>query len=116
MAEPGQGIKNNSSFEVVSGSELVDLRNPRSVWHFPTEAFKGAHFATFPRELAQRCITAGTREGDTVLDPFGGSGTVGLVADAMNRSAVLIDLDERNVPMAKHRIEGDAPLFAEVEA
>lgn len=89
-------------------------RNPRSVWHFPTEPFKGAHFATFPRELAQRCIAAGTREGDTVLDPFGGSGTTGMVADAMQRHAILIDLDERNVPMARGRVEGDAPLFAEV--
>jgi DNA modification methylase len=63
---------------------------------------------------ARRCITAGTREGDTVLDPFGGSGTVGLVADGMQRHAILIDIDERNLPMARDRIAGDAPLFAEV--
>ncbi|HYC00371.1 MAG TPA: site-specific DNA-methyltransferase [Candidatus Limnocylindrales bacterium] len=110
-----KGVKNNASM----GEALADVRstrNPRSVWHFPTEPFKGAHFATFPRELAQRCITAGTREGDAVLDPFGGSGTVGLVADAMHRSAVLIDLDRRNLPMAQDRIAGDAPLFAEVSA
>lgn len=112
----GHGIKNNDTFVEVTSGELRDKRNPRSVWTFPTEAFKGAHFATFPRELAQRCITAGSREGDTVLDPFGGSGTVGMVADAMHRHAVLIDLDERNVPMARQRIEGDAPLFAEVTA
>jgi len=109
----GSGIRNNESFEeAVAG--LRDKRNPRSVWRFPTEPFKGAHFATFPQELPRRCITAGTREGDTVLDPFGGSGTVGMVADAMQRHAVLIDLDARNVPMARDRIEGDAPLFAEV--
>jgi DNA modification methylase len=49
-----------------------------------------------------------------VLDPFGGSGTVGLVADGMQRDAILIDLDERNLPMARQRIEGDSPLFSEV--
>ena len=113
LAEPGQGIKNNTTFEAVSAGDLRDKRNPRSVWTFPTEAFRGAHFATFPTELARRCITAGTREGDLVLDPFGGSGTVGLVADQMHRDAVLIDLDRRNLPMAQERISADAPLFAE---
>jgi len=114
LTEAGSGTKNNASFDEAM-AVMPETRNPRSVWHFPTEPFKGAHFATFPRELAQRCITAGTREGDTVLDPFGGSGTVGVVADAMQRHAVLIDLDERNVPMAQGRIEGDSPLFADVE-
>jgi DNA modification methylase len=107
------GVKNNGAMDEALAQQR-DFRNPRSVWHFPTEPFKGAHFATFPRELAQRCIRAGTRAGDTVLDPFGGSGTVGLVADSMQRSAVLIDLDRRNLPMAHDRIAGDAPLFAEV--
>jgi DNA modification methylase len=107
--------KNNASMDEAL-SEQRATRNPRSVWHFPTEPFRGAHFATFPRELAQRCITAGTREGDVVLDPFGGSGTVGLVADGMRRSAILIDLDRRNTPMARDRIAADAPLFAEVSA
>lgn len=112
-AESGAGIKNNDSMDAAL-AESRSVRNPRSVWSFPTEPFKGAHFATFPQELARRCITAGTREGDTVLDPFGGSGTVGLVADGMQRHAILIDIDERNLPMANDRIAGDAPLFAEV--
>lgn len=110
-----KGVKNNASTDEAL-AEQRDTRNPRSVWHFPTEPFKGAHFATFPQELARRCITAGTRKGDVVLDPFGGSGTVGLVADGMQRSAILIDLDRRNLPMAQDRIAGDAPLFAEVSA
>jgi DNA modification methylase len=115
LAAAGSGTKNNDSMDEAL-SEVRSERNPRSVWTFATEPFKGAHFATFPRELARRCITAGTRDGDTVLDPFGGSGTVGMVADGMQRNAVLIDLDERNMPMARDRIAGDAPLFAEVAA
>ena len=105
--------KNNDSMDEAL-ADVRSERNPRSVWTFPTEPFQGAHFATFPQELARRCITAGSREGDTVLDPFGGSGTVGLVADGMQRSAILIDLDRRNLPMAHDRIASDAPLFAEV--
>ena len=50
-----------------------------------------------------------------VLDPFGGSGTVGLVADELHCDAVLIDLDERNIPMATDRVKAGAPLFAQVE-
>jgi hypothetical protein len=50
------------------------------------------------------------------LDPFGGSGTVGLVADQLGRDSILIDLNPEYVTMAKRRITGDAPLFAEVEA
>lgn len=114
LAEEREARNNASMDEALA--EQRDTRNPRSVWHFATEPFKGAHFATFPTELARRCITAGTREGDTVLDPFGGSGTVGMVADGMQRHAILIDLDERNVPMARTRIESDGGLFAEVTA
>lgn len=108
--------KQNADFSESISGEVVDTRNPRSVWTIPTYGFKGAHFATFPPALAERCITAGCPEGGTVLDPFGGSGTVGMVADRQHKHAILMDLDERNVPMARERIEGDAPLFAEVLA
>jgi DNA modification methylase len=89
-------------------------RNRRSVWTMPTAKFSGAHFAVFPEQLARTCILAGSRIGDTVLDPFGGSGTVGLVADELRRDAILIDLDERCAPMAADRISTPAPLLAEV--
>lgn len=94
---------------------LVDTRNGRSVWNFPTEGFKGAHYATFPTELARRCIAAGCPIDGTVLDPFGGSGTVGLEADRQHKHAILIDLDERNVPMAAGRIRADASLLADIQ-
>lgn len=111
----GWRVKQNESFSEAISGNVVDTRNPRTVWTIPTHGFKGAHFATFPPALAERCITAGCPEGGTVLDPFGGSGTVGMVADRQHKSAILIDLDERNVPMASDRIRDDAGMFAEVQ-
>jgi len=67
-------------------------RNLRNVWTFPTQPYKGAHFATFPEELPRKCILAASRENDTVLDPFGGSGTTGQVAASLNRKAILCDV------------------------
>jgi DNA modification methylase len=57
-----------------------DTRNRRSVWTVTTKPFKGAHFATFPPDLIEPCILAGSRPGDIVLDPFMGSGTTAGVA------------------------------------
>jgi DNA modification methylase len=89
-----------------------ERRNARNVWTIATQPFSGAHFATMPPDLAERCIKAGTREGDTVLDPFGGAGTTGLVADRLNRSAILCELNPEYARLARERINGDAPLFA----
>lgn len=154
-------------------------RNLRNVWNIATAPFPDAHFATFPPQLAETCIKAGTsekgvcaecgapwvrdlerpfvgeyRSGDrvaqlkkgdhrnlphdyeraktigwsrscactanaapaTVLDPFGGSGTTGLVADRLGRSAILIELNPEYAAMAERRIKGDSPLFADVAA
>lgn len=60
-------------------------RNKRSVWTVPTDPYAGAHFATFPPALVEPCILAGSKAGDTVLDPFFGSGTVGEVAQDLGR-------------------------------
>lgn len=68
-------------------------RNRRSVWTVATQAYPGAHFATFPEKLVEPCILAGCREGGLVLDPFAGTGTVGVVAQRLSRRAVLIDLN-----------------------
>jgi len=57
---------------------------------------------------------AGCPEGGTVLDPFGGAGTTGLVADRHGRSAILIELNPEYAEMARKRITSDGPLFAEV--
>lgn len=79
-------------------------RNKRSVWTVNTRPFKGAHFATFPPALIEPCILAGCPVGGTVLDPFGGAGTAGLVADKLNRNAVLIELNPEYARMAEQRI------------
>ena len=89
-------------------------RNIRNVWQISTAPYPDAHFATFPPQLAETCIKAGCPEGGTVLDPFGGSGTTGLVADRLKRDAILIELNPEYAAMAKRRIKGDAPMFTEV--
>lgn len=86
-------------------------RNKRSVWTVATRPLKEAHFATFPPALIEPCILAGCPEGGTVLDPFGGAGTTGLVADRLQRNAILIELNEQYMQIAKRRIYDDAPLF-----
>jgi DNA modification methylase len=68
-------------------------RNIRSVWTIATRPYPGAHFAVFPPELPERCIKAGSPANGVVLDPFGGSGTVGMVANRLSRRAILIDLN-----------------------
>jgi len=94
--------------------EFDGMRNKRSVWTVATQPFKEAHFATFPPALIEPCIKAGCPVGGTVLDPFGGAGTTGLVADRHQRDAILIELNPNYAAMASARITGDAPLFAEV--
>lgn len=82
-------------------------RNRRSVWTVTTKPFKGAHFATFPPELIEPCIKAGSRHGDTVLDPFGGAGTTGLVSARLNRNSVLCELNPEYAELARTRLDDD---------
>lgn len=84
------------------------------VWHIATVPFKDAHSATFPPALVERCLMATTKPGDTVLDPFGGAGTTGLVADRMGRNAILIELNPAYADIAERRIKREAPLLSEV--
>lgn len=90
--------------------------NARSVWTIATQPFSEAHFATFPPELAERCIKAGCPAGGVVLDPFGGAGTTGLVADRLGRAAILIELNPAYAEIARNRIAKDAGMFAELSA
>ena len=87
---------------------------PQEVWEIPTASFSEAHFATFPPALVAPCIMAGCPEGGLVMDPFGGSGTTGLVADRLGRDAILIELNPDYIEIAERRIKGDCPLFTEV--
>lgn len=76
----------------------------RSVWHVATRPFSGAHFATYPEKLIEPCIKAGSAPGDTVLDPFSGSGTTGVVALKRDRNYIGIELNPEYAEMSKRRI------------
>lgn len=80
-------------------------RNRRSVWTITTKPFKEAHFATFPPEIPEICIKAGSKPGDTILDPFSGAGTTGLVAEKLGRQFIGIELNETYSEMGEKRIE-----------
>lgn len=79
-------------------------RNRRSVWTITTKPFKEAHFATFPPEIPEICIKAGSRIGDTILDPFAGACTTGVVAEKLGRKFVGIELNPEYVTMGDKRI------------
>lgn len=78
-------------------------RNCRNVWTITPKPYKGAHFATFPPELAARCVKAGSKPGDTILDPFSGAGTTALVADQLGRDALQIELNAAYIALAEQR-------------
>jgi DNA modification methylase len=78
-------------------------RNKRTVWTIATQPYAEAHFATFPEEIPKLCILAGSKPGDTVLDPFAGSGTTGKVALELGRKAVLIELNPAYIELAEDR-------------
>jgi len=87
-------------------------RNKRNVWTITTKPFKDAHFATFPKDLIEPCIKAGCPEGGIVLDPFGGSGTTGIVAQSLNRQAILIELNKDYINIANKRIDKELGMFS----
>jgi len=110
------GAKQNASFSAATAG-LVDERNKRSVWTVATQPYPEAHFATFPEALIAPCIFAGSRAGDTVLDPFVGSGTTGAVSVRAGRHFVGCELSAEYVALARRRIGDAAPMFAqEVES
>lgn len=80
-------------------------RNKRSVWTVCTKPYKGAHFAVYPTELIRPCILAGSRSGDTVLDPFNGSGTTGFVSMEERRKYIGIDINDEYLAIAEARIK-----------
>jgi DNA modification methylase len=81
------------------------LRNRRSVWTIPPKPFRGAHFAVMPEALVEPCILAGSAPGDLVLDPFAGSGTVGVVALRHGRQFVGCELNPEYIDIARKRID-----------
>ena len=105
----------NKFFQTKVGDHAVGKkypkRNKRNVWTVTTKPCKEAHFATFPKDLIEPCIKAGCPEGGVVLDPFGGSGTTGIVAQSLNRQAILIELNPEYIEIAKNRMNKEFGMF-----
>lgn len=80
------------------------LRNLRTVWSINTQPFAEAHFATFPPSLIEPCIKSSSRKDDMVLDPFFGSGTVGLVCQCHRRNCIGIEINPHYVTLAARRL------------
>ena len=97
-ADSRRGTEANSMSGVTG-----DTRNKRSVWTVTTKPYQGAHFATFPKDLITPCILAGCPVGGTVLDPFGGSGTTGEVAQSLGRKAILVELNPQYIKLIEQR-------------
>ncbi len=118
-APEGTNIRSKDSYNAAL-TEVPDTRYLRTyephVWHIATAAYGEAHYATFPPALVERCLMAGAPKDRrcVVLDPFGGAGTVGLVADRMGHDAILIELNEVSTELARARIKADAGMFSDV--
>jgi DNA modification methylase len=107
-----QGEKGTGQENFVS---IVDKKNKRSVWQVNVKGYKEAHFATYPTELIEPCILAGSKEGDTVLDPFSGSGTTGEVALKHGRNYIGLELNPDYAAISEKRITDAVGMFAELE-
>ena len=97
-----------------ANDEHSDKRNKRSVWNVSTSRYKDAHFATYPPDLVQPCILAGTGEGDTVLDPFSGSGTTGEVALQHGRNYIGLELNAAYARLSEKRLTDAIGMFGNV--
>jgi DNA modification methylase len=107
-----QGEKGTGQENFVS---IVDKKNKRSVWQVNVKGYKEAHFATYPTELIEPCILAGSKEGDTVLDPFSGSGTTGEVALKHGRNYIGLELNPEYASISEKRITDAVGMFVELE-
>lgn len=106
------GAKTNGTMKAKGNGNDANLR---SVWWISPAQYRDGHYAVMPERIAEFCIAAGCPREGTVLDPFGGAGTTGLVADRLGRHAILLELNPEYAAMAKRRIEADAPLFVDVQ-
>lgn len=118
-ARTGAGIRKMKESGMSMGEAglipLDGMRNKRSVWLITTKPYKEAHFATFPEEIPRTCILAGSKKGDTILDPFSGAGTTGVVAEKLDRKYIGIELNPQYIKLAEDRIYNVQPLFAGLE-
>ena len=96
------------------GKNSNGMRNKHSVWNITVQPFKGAHFAVMPLELVTNCLLAGTKEDDIVIDPFFGSGTVGVSAIQNKRDFIGIEFNREYVNIAEKRIKMENPSLISV--
>jgi len=101
--------KSPSYFYNPNGVREESGANLRNHWILGPDSSRNGHPATFPRELARRCILLGSRENDTILDPFSGSGTTGIAANELNRQAILIELNPTYAETSKERAASIQP-------
>lgn len=119
----GGGITFNSRRPIVADERVFVLGRPRAwhkrglttVWRIPPDSGRDAHPCAFPRELVARLILSFTDEGDTIVDPYAGSGTTGAVATAHERNFLGIELDPAYCEIARRRIAAVNPLFSHKE-
>lgn len=111
LQTPGKRTRRNDGFQAYANGKVPIGRNKRDVWTVTTKPYRGAHFATFPPDLIEPCILAGCPEGGTVLDPFFGAGTTGLVAQRHNRKWIGCELNPEYAAIAQARIESESTLF-----
>jgi len=102
---PGTGLVPHSGL-----TKSYERKNKRSVWSVTKKPYKGAHFATFPPDLIEPCILAGSEPGDIILDPFMGSGTTAMVAKQHDRYYMGCELHEDYGELIKNRVPEEEPL------
>ena len=112
VAWHAQSIAKRQANGVDSRTAGSGTRNKRSVWTVATQPYREAHFATFPPALIRPCVLAGCPVQGTILNPFGGSGTVGEVAEMEGRNSILIELNPKYMELAEHRTSQKG-LFAD---
>ena len=111
-ARANGGKKDNGNLKAVG--DINAGRNKRTVWSVNVKGYKEAHFATYPPELIEPCILAGSQEGDTVLDPFSGSGTTGEVALQNGRNYIGLELNPDYAKMSEKRLTQAVGMFGQV--
>ena len=97
--------------EAVTTYTAPEKANRRSVWQISTRSFKERHYATFPLQIAEMCIKAGSREKDIVLDPFMGASTTALAAALLNRDFIGFELNPDYVHISQKRLRQNLGLF-----
>jgi DNA modification methylase len=109
----GTGFKGHSGNMKADGTLYVTA-NKKTVWTVSTKPYREAHFATYPPDLIEPCILAGTKEGDTVLDPFNGSGTTGEVSIRHNRLYIGCELNPEYIRLTNRRLSKVQPFMPSI--